>query len=79
MNKMIPPFLFNLKSSSYYVKIVIDDTRNILYALKHYNTNSKLYDLNDVSSSEIEIYDLGMYGNEFKKKGILKQEEIKNR
>ena len=77
---MIPPFLQNLKTFSYVVKIVIDDTRNILYSLKHYLIeNNNLYDLNNVSRSEIDIYDLGIYGSEFKKNGTLKQDEIKQR
>jgi len=69
-----------LKTLSYYVKIVVDNTRNILYALKHYiSDNSRIFDINSVTHSEIEIYDLGVYGNEFKKKGMLKQDDIKKK
>ena len=80
LNKLIPQFLYNLKSLSYYVKIVVDDTRNILYALKHYlNDGTTLYEFSNVMSSEIEIYDLGIYGDNFIRKGVLMQNEIKNK
>lgn len=77
-NKLIPSFFSSLKSNCYYSKIAIDDTRNVLYALKHYlKDTGGLFEISNVINSEIEVYDLGVCGKEFKKKGVLLQEDVK--
>ena len=51
------------KSKSYYVKLVVDNSRHLLYGLTHFAENEEeLYVIDKVTDSQICIYDLGKFG-----------------
>ena len=60
-------------------KLKVDNTRNILYALKYTIPNKETtLDLNKVIDSSVVIFDLGLDGNGFSKLTEIWQEDILN-
>ena len=71
-------FNFIYPKNNYFHKLTIDNTRNILYALKHISETDEIYNLDKIYDSSIFIYDLGTNGKIFKKIGEIDQETIIN-
>lgn len=60
--KIIPNFL-NLKKHSYINKMVVDNSRHLLYALIYYTkSDQNIFDTNLIYDSQVNIYDLGEDG-----------------
>jgi hypothetical protein len=77
--KKIIPNIFNLAKRNYIAKIVVDNTRHLLYALFFYTNDDNIYDLEKVYHTEIAIYDLGENGLEFHRIGEIDLNVIKER
>lgn len=57
-------------------KLKVDNTRNILYAIKYTVPNSEEFSLDKIIDSSILIFDLGVDGNDFNKIQEISQEDL---
>ena len=70
------PFSFYYPKYSYFSKLIVDNTRHLLYALNYYSNNENIFDIDNIYDSCISIYDLGSDGNSFEKIGQINQETL---
>lgn len=72
----INPFSFYIPKMNYFFKMVVDNTRHLLYAITYRTNDNSIFDINSVTNSSIIIYDLGSNDNDFMKLGEIDQESI---
>ena len=70
------PFSFYFPKNNYYIKLAVDNTRHMLYALSHASNSDDVFDLDRAVDSSVAIFDLGCEGKDFMKIGDIDQGSI---